>query len=303
MKQTSIVFCVALSLFVAGCSKEDAVSNGAYYAAKVFGEENTNVKATFDRPMPEKPQRPEFPTNEEIQAKIAQNLQYLNNKISQKDGKTTLYFKGKKGDYEQTDNPQEAEYYRLILGKTADNACVAQDFYINGTKKSEAYAVLDYQKCVSKWGLGREKQDYSTFLQYDEQGTTTLIYDFDRPNKIMRTFLFNTKNSTPSVIGLDNITLKTRTVFFIDENDIVHADFNKQTMTTFFAKPVGALNTPVVENEIDLIHNQVRNTNWLKDRKRAMETSLPDNEAIKSIKGYKYQLNNFSAIEEMMNRE
>ena len=302
MKQTSIVFCVALSLFVAGCSKEDAVSNGAYYAAKVFGEENTNVKATSDRPMPEKPLPPEFPTNEEIQAKIAQNLQYLNNKISQKDGKTTLYFKGKKGDYEQTDNPQEAEYYRLILGKTADNACVAQDFYINGTKKSEAYAVLDYQKCVSKWILNNNETDYLTRTKYNKNETTEIV-DIDRQNKIRRLFLLNTKNSTPLFIGLDNITLKTRTVFFIDDNNVVHADFNKQTMTTFYSKPETVLNILVVENKFDLTHNQVRIINWLKDGKRAMGTSLPDNEAIKAIEDYKDQLNDFSEIEEMMNRE
>ena len=301
MKQTSIVFCVALSLFVAGCSKEDAVSNGAYYAAKVFGEENTNVKATSDRPMPEKPLPPEFPTNEEIQAKIAQNLQYLNNKISQKDGKTTLYFKGKKGNYEQTDNPKEAEYYRLILGKTADNACVAQDFYINGTKRSEAYAGLDYQKCVSKWNTIQQKRDYSIFVFYDVQKSITLIDDIDRQNKIRYLFSYDEKTKTPYVAILDNITLKTRTVFYFDDNSIVHFDFNQSTITTFFPKPETVLKFIVMEEKIDLTQQQIQETTWLApDGKKAFESPAPNNDRIKL---YQYELNRFSEIEEMMNRE
>ena len=92
MKQTTFLFSFALSLLlIAGCSKEDAVSNGAWYAAK--WQDNEKVKAVSNKPMPQKPQRPEFPTDEEIQTKIAQNAQYLNSKITQKDGKTTYYFK------------------------------------------------------------------------------------------------------------------------------------------------------------------------------------------------------------------
>ena len=85
-------------------------------------------------PMPEQPPAPNFLIDEEIKNKIAENQEYINSKIVKKDGETIYYFqeekqKDDKTIYTLTDDKNQAKYYRVVLGKTAENYCVVQDLY------------------------------------------------------------------------------------------------------------------------------------------------------------------------------
>ena len=205
-----------------------------------------------------------------------------------------------------TDNPKEAQYYRLILGKTAENACVAQNFYINGKKQTEIYAILDDQKCVSEWGMKREDRDYLTFIGYNKQETIERIDNLDRQNRIRYFFAYDEKTKKPHSVVLYNIPQKTSTLFYLNDDfmEIVYTDNNQNTTTTFYKKPLTALKIIAIEDKIDLKKQQIqKSTTWLApDGKKAFEqTELEqDNDKIKT---YQLYLDDFSKIEEMLNRQ
>lgn len=105
MKRTFSVIALVLAFSLTACSKEEVTKN--YY----------NIKQKIERkdgraiilPPPIAPQPPEFPKDAEIQAKIAENLAYINSKIVEKDGKTIYYFieqkdKDGKNTYPLTDD-------------------------------------------------------------------------------------------------------------------------------------------------------------------------------------------------------
>ncbi|MBQ1837122.1 MAG: hypothetical protein II131_01015, partial [Neisseriaceae bacterium] len=115
MKQISVVFCVVFSLFVTACSKEEMVTDTNNVLAKISGKDYQYIH----QERPQEPQKPAILTNEEIQAKIIENQEFIKSKIVKEDGKTVYYFikeKNKDGNinYHLTDDKNKATEYRVI---------------------------------------------------------------------------------------------------------------------------------------------------------------------------------------------
>ena len=169
MKRTFSVIAIALFLSLTACSKEETRKNIFDIQQKIKGSQ---WRAVIQTP-PIAPQPPEFPRDAEIQAKIAENLAYINSKIVEKDGKTTYYFVKKKDKdgkytYPLTYDKSVADYYRVILGKTADGYCAVQDFHANGNKQMEPFIEQDINYCNS-FLESKKPKDYLIDLRYNNK--------------------------------------------------------------------------------------------------------------------------------------
>ena len=159
-------------------------------------------------PLPEKPTIPNFPTDEEVQNKIAKNQEYINSKIVKKDGKMIYYFqeekqKDDKTTYTLTNDKNQAKYYRVILGKTAENYCAVQDFYANSEKRREQYIIMDTD-CTQFSNSITPNQiiDYLTLVSYRPQEKIQHIDILDIKNKTRNIYTYRDeeKNISPSII-------------------------------------------------------------------------------------------------------
>lgn len=202
-------------------------------------------------PLPEKPTIPNFPTDEEVQNKIKENQEYINRKIVKKDGKTIYYFqeakqKNDKTIYTLTDDKNQAKYYRVILGKTAENYCAVQDFYANGEKRREQYIIMDTDCTQFSNSLTTNPiRDYLTLVWYRPQEKIQYVDIVDIQNKTRNIYTYSDKekNTSPSIIS-DDFNLNKRQFFWFDMNnenpDIYIFIFNEQQLiekTTIYSRP------------------------------------------------------------------
>ncbi|MBP5789314.1 MAG: hypothetical protein J6W29_03670 [Neisseriaceae bacterium] len=204
MKRTFSVIALVLAFSLTACSKEEVTKN--YY----------NIKQKIERkdgraiivPPPVAPQPPEFPKDAEIQAKIAENLAYINSKIVEKDGKTTYYFveqkdKDGKNTYLLTDDKSKADYYRVILGTTADGYCAVQDFHANGNKQIEPLIERDIQFC-NRFDGSDKPQDSLVKVFYDKEEKIESVTYFDIKNKQRFVFAYDENGNK---LGLEIVNL------------------------------------------------------------------------------------------------
>ena len=236
MKRTFSVIALALSLSLTACSKEETTKNIFNIQQKMAGKDGRAITL----PPPVAPQPPEFPTEAEIQAKIAENLAYINSKIVEKDGKTTYYFakqkdKDGKNTYPLTDDKNKADYYRVILGKTADGYCAVQDFYANGKKQMEPFIEQDINYCNRFDGNGKP-HDSLIIIYYDKEQKITSFSYFDITNK--QRFLFGYVNGNEAGVVISDFSNSPKITAF-DMNDIEHKstikifEFNEYQIVKF----------------------------------------------------------------------
>ncbi|MBQ9681935.1 MAG: hypothetical protein IJV35_01540 [Neisseriaceae bacterium] len=231
MKNTFILIIMLLTL--TACSSEDRVN----FVLKIMGKGNVKYLPP-DTPLPEKPKITlNFLTNEEIADKVAENNQYIENKIIQKDSSTIYYFikekdKNNKTIYSLTNDKQTAQFYRVVLGKTAENYCVVQDFYINDKKKTEKHIILDTD-CTKHLSTNsnvssRKNKNFSTFIVYEPQDKISVIDNLDRKNKIRNMYFY--KDGKEDIIIHYDFNSNQQLVLFFDMNrenpDIYIRKFN-----------------------------------------------------------------------------
>lgn len=193
MKRTFSVIALVLAFSLTACSEEETRKNIFNIQQKMAGKDGRAIIL----PPPVAPQPPEFPRDTEIQAKIAENLAYINSKIVEKDGKTTYYFveqkdKDGKNTYPLTDDKSKADYYRVILGKTADGYCAVHDFYANGNKQKEPFIEQDINYC-NRFDSDKP-QDSLIAVYYDKEQKITGFYHFDTTNKQLFSFSYDNGN-------------------------------------------------------------------------------------------------------------
>ena len=203
MKRTFSVIALVLAFSLTACSKEETTKNIFNIQQKIQGSQ---WRAVIQTP-PIAPQPPEFPTEAEIQAKIAENLAYINSKIVEKDGKTTYYFatqKDKDGKYTYplTDDKNKADYYRVILGKTADGYCAVQDFYANGNKQMEPFIEQDINYC-NRFDGSEKPKDYLIDLRYNKEQKIKVVAYFDTTNKQGLSFFYDDNGNKKGVYIYD----------------------------------------------------------------------------------------------------
>lgn len=205
MKQISVVFCVVFSLFVTACSKEEVVTDTNNVLAKISGKDYQYIH----QERPQEPQKPAILTNEEIQAKIIENQEFIKSKIVKEDGKTVYYFikeKDKDGNinYHLTDDKNKATDYRVILGTTIEGFCAVQDFYANGQKRKEPLIITEKNDCQS---LGRKFNElYLTKIFYNKNGNIGLL-EFNEQEKFYQ-FLYNNDKNNNKVFLISEIDMK-----------------------------------------------------------------------------------------------
>lgn len=223
MKRTFSVIALILAFSLTACSKEETTKNIYNIQQKMAGKDGRAIIL----PPPVAPQPPEFPRDAEIQAKIAENLAYINSKIVEKDGKTTYYFAKQKDQdgkytYPLTDDKSKADYYRVILGKTVEGFCAVQDFHANGNKETEPFIVQDINYCNRFDGSTQKPNDRLITVYYDTKGKMR-NFDF---------FVFDAQAKKHFVFGYDENSGKSLVrIFDISEpsnKKITEFDFNRK---------------------------------------------------------------------------
>lgn len=254
MKKTFFLI-TTIALALSACSEEQ----GNKIKYKLTTGNNLKILPS-DTPLPETPKMEVlFPTEEELANKIAENKQYINNKITQKDGKTIHYFtRNDKNEYYLEDKTK-AKFYRVVLGKTAENHCAVQDFYINGKKYTEEYIVLD-TNCAKDIKKSRMynintnflMRNFSTFVQYTENGNVFNVLILNRQNRTANFFIRNEKVADKIIkeriadiaINFD-LNLNQNSTYFKDPSSFNVFKFNDHlqtiSMTDVASKPIASM--------------------------------------------------------------
>ena len=216
MKRIFSVIALVLAFSLTACSKEETRKNVFNIQQKIKGSQ---WRAIIKTP-PIAPQAPEFPRDAEIQAKIAENLAYINSKIVEKDGKTTYYFVKKKDKDGKTANhltndKNIADYYRVILGTTADGYCAVQDLHANGNKQMEPFIERDIHYCNS-FDDSKKPKDYLIDLRYNQEQKIEFLDYWDIKNKKMFSFTYDNNGNKRSVYLYDLSDTPKLTEFYFD---------------------------------------------------------------------------------------
>ena len=219
MKRTFSVIAIALAFSLTACSKEEVTKNYYNIKHKIEGKDKRVIILS---PLTA-PQPPEFPTEAEIQAKVAENLAYINSKIVEKDGKTTYYFvkkkdKDGKNTYPLTYDKSVADYYRVILGKTADGYCAVQDFHANGNKQFELFIERDINYCNSFLNSEKEKDSLIELFYNKEEKISSLTY-WNVKDKKMFSFAYDKNGNKDSVYIYDLSDTPKLTEFYFNSED------------------------------------------------------------------------------------
>ncbi|MBO7554588.1 MAG: hypothetical protein J6T41_01255 [Neisseriaceae bacterium] len=102
-----------------------------------------------NEPMPEYPQikSPSELSNEDID----KNVQYVTTQVVEKSNKIIFFSKEEQADGERNlvENKENSEYYRSILGYTADGNCAIQDFYSENDHKQIEPVIVKKGECDS----------------------------------------------------------------------------------------------------------------------------------------------------------
>ena len=265
MKRLLSVMTVILSISLTACDFFEDIPGG------VAGE---IIKQT----PPQSPKIIDFPTDAEIQNKIAENLQYIHNKISETDGQPTYYFYRQKDEctpypYRQTDDKNQAEIKRIILGTTIEGYCAIQDYYINDRKNSEPFIERDTQFC--------SVYDYSRFtdslitVHYDEKQNITQFSYTDIENKENYRFVYlNGKKLLLLKYNIAQSPLYTKTEMFFSHDKVPNhstlttiniMDFNQEKIIKSTEFYYDAKAIPIYIEQHDYIHHT--QTVWDKPHK------------------------------------
>lgn len=306
-------------LFLTACSQEQAdniTKNMVDIIIKTkYKKQSKNIKmADPNKPLPKKPFIQNFLTNIEIKNKTEENRQYINSKIVIKDDKEIYYFneekdKNDKSIYSLTNNQNKAKYYRVVLGKTAENYCAVQDFYANNEKRTEPFIILD-SDCTKSLSINRQMKDFLTFIVYEPQEKIYIIDDIDKRNNIKNMYIY--KNDKKDILVYDNFNLNQRIVFdfhYDKENpDIYIRDFNENQLTNLaiiYDKPTkdGKHYVRATRySNIDLERNTYIWEHWgltSKGVRVNMDLHITDETEIKKFKNY-YQ--SFTNAKKLVNR-
>ena len=221
MKRTFSVIALVLAFSLTACSKEEVTKNYFNIRQKIERKDGRAVIL----PPPVAPQAPEFPTEAEIQAKIAENLAYINSKIVEKDGKTTYYFvtqkdKDGKNIYPLTDDKNKADYYRVILGKTKEGFCAVQDYNANGNKQIEPFIERDIEFC-NRLDSSDKPLDRLVDIYYGKEGKIKSFTYLDIKNKQRFVFGYNQNGEEKAAVRVFDISEpsnKKLTEFYFNEN-------------------------------------------------------------------------------------
>ncbi|MBQ9259896.1 MAG: hypothetical protein IJ187_08625 [Neisseriaceae bacterium] len=143
-----IILSLTASLFLTACSQEQRQEIRQKIQEKQM--ENAIKKLpTHNEPMPEYPQikPPSELSNEEID----KNVQYVTTQVVEKSNKIIFFAKEEQQDGERNlvENKENSEYYRSILGYTADGNCAIQDFYSENDKKQIEPMIVKKDECES----------------------------------------------------------------------------------------------------------------------------------------------------------
>ncbi|MBQ9259435.1 MAG: hypothetical protein IJ187_06250 [Neisseriaceae bacterium] len=220
MKRIFSVIALVLAFSLTACSKEEVTKNYFNIRQKIERKDGRAVIL----PPPIAPQPPEFPKDAEIQAKIAENLAYINSKIVEKDGKTTYYFveqkdKDGKNTYSLTDDKSKADYYRVILGTTADGYCAVQDFHANGNKQIEPFIEQDINYC-NGYGPGDKPLDSLIEVYYDIKGKINfIVFDVQAKKRFVFVYDENGKKSIVRIFDISEPSNKKITEFYFNEKE------------------------------------------------------------------------------------
>ncbi|MBP3220453.1 MAG: hypothetical protein J6M43_00235 [Neisseriaceae bacterium] len=161
-----IILSLTVNLFLTACSEQQRQDLTQKIKQKQI--ENAIKKLpTHNEPMPEYPQIK--PPSELSNEQIDKNVQFVTTQIVHHENRIIYYSKVEKadGDREVIENKADSEYYRTILGTTADGNCAIQDFYSENDKKQIEPMIVKKDECES-W----KAQPFDGMaVWYDKNGT------------------------------------------------------------------------------------------------------------------------------------
>lgn len=161
-----IILSLTVNLFLTACSEQQRQEITQKIQKKQI--ENAIKKLPkHNEPMPEYPQikPPSELSNEEID----KNVQYVTTQVVEKSNKIIFFAKEEQTDGERhlVENKENSEYYRSILGYTADGNCAIQDFYSENDHKQIEPMIVKKGECDS-W----KAQPFDGMaVWYDKNGT------------------------------------------------------------------------------------------------------------------------------------
>ena len=143
-----IILSLTVNLFLTACSEQQRQEITQKIQKKQI--ENAIKKLPkHNEPMPEYPQikPPSELSNEEID----KNVQYVTTQVLEKSNKIIFFAKEEQTDGERhlVENKENSEYYRSILGYTADGNCAIQDFYSENDHKQIEPMIVKKGECES----------------------------------------------------------------------------------------------------------------------------------------------------------
>ena len=143
-----IVLTTIISISLTACSEQQR--NDIMQKIKEKQVENAIKKLPkHNEPMPEYPQikSPSELSNEQID----KNVQYVTTQVVEKSNKIIFFAKEEQADGERhlVENKENSEYYRSILGYTADGNCAIQDFYSENDQKQIEPVIVKKSECDS----------------------------------------------------------------------------------------------------------------------------------------------------------
>ena len=153
-----------------------------------------------DLPRPEKPEVNIIAIQKELQ----QVEDRLKAKIIQPDNQTIYYF-GEEQDENgnrlvKLTSKEKAKYYRKIFGRTANDECIFQGFYVENDYPQCSVAIASKEKCDS-WYVNIKQYDDAMYAWYNinggfdhivkiEQGKDTVDILYDETNNVWRKAYF-----------------------------------------------------------------------------------------------------------------
>ena len=268
MRRFVPIIAIFLSLTFTACSKEDAKRKTAEAIATGMGKYRDTFKKDEQIPPPAMPEIiSELPVT---QQEIADNRQYINSRIHETDGKTKIYFTEKDDKFSVVNRAEDAQYYRLILGKTADERYAVADFYINGKPHKEPLIIRD-EKLLNYPVFTGDEIEQKVLVAYDEDGNINVVqYPLNMAGTLIpikRFEVFKLKDNGKSILFNDySQSVAVAKEFFFNADGIltavylfeVNPDNSGKYILFRVNPPVGSKN--VTEQHEYFVDNQGKHT-------------------------------------------